>query len=83
MEEKQETTPTRRAMGVQVTQETRNQYDALVRAIQEKYPGARSSGAFAIFVKMAYVHILPIINSPDFDPFGVREEISLPQKPKQ
>ncbi len=72
MEEKQETT--RRAMGVQVTPETRAQYDALVRAIQEKYPGARSSGAFAIFVKMAYVHILPIINSPDFDPFWVREE---------
>ncbi len=74
MEENKETTPTRRAMGVQVTPETMAQYDALVTALNGKIPGLKPSTAFAAVIRMAYVRLLPLIESPDFDPFGVREE---------
>ncbi len=83
MEEKQETTPPRWAMGIQVTPETRSQYDDLVNALRVHVPGIRSSVAFALVIRVAHRYVLPIINSPGFDPFGVREETSSPQKPKQ
>lgn len=71
---RKEATPTRKAMGIQVSPETRSQYDDLVEALRVHVPGIQSSAAFALVIRVAHRYVLPIINSPGFDPFGVREE---------